>query len=118
MSALRLFSLPTHAVIELISGLALMGAPFLLGFGAAGTVVAVAFGILIVGLALGGAEDIPVSAHIAIDQALVIAFLAGAVALVLAGDSAAGAVFLAAGVAQLVLTATTRYTRPLRPARF
>jgi hypothetical protein len=118
MSALRLFSLPTHAVIELIAGLALMGAPFLLGFGAAGTVVAFALGVLLVGISLGGAEDLPVSTHIALDHALVIGFLVGSVALALVGDTAAGAVFLVAGLAQLVLTATTRYTRPLRPARF
>ena len=118
MSALRLFSLPTHAVLELIGGLALMGSPFVLGFGAAGTVIAFAAGVVLVGLALGGVEDLSLATHVAIDQALVLAFLVGSVALTLMGDAPAGAVFLAAGIVQLVLTGTTRYSRPLRPARF
>lgn len=44
-------SLPTHALVELLGGLALLAAPFVLGFAAAGTVVAVAGGVLLVGLA-------------------------------------------------------------------
>ena len=114
MSALRLFSLPTHAVIELVAGLALMLAPFALAFGTAGTILAFGAGVVLVGLALGGAEDLPISTHVAIDQALVSAFLVAAVALALAGDAAAASVFLAAGLGQLTLAATTRYSRPLR----
>ena len=118
MSALRLFSLPTHALLELVGGLALLAAPFALGFGAAGTVVALVLGTLLVGIALSGPEDLPLSTHVAIDQALVLAFMAGSVALALVGDAAAGIVLLAAGFVQLALTATTRYSRPLRPSHF
>lgn len=90
-----------------------MGAPFALGFGAAGTVIAFFAGVLLIGLALGGVEDMPISTHVAMDQALIAFFLAGAVALALVGDRAAGAVFLAAGIGQLSLTVVTRYSRPL-----
>lgn len=118
MSALRRCSLPTHAVLELLGGIVLLGAPFVVGFGPAGTVVAFGLGVLLVGLSLAGAEDLPVTSHVAIDQALVMTFLVGAVALALAGDRAAAVVLLAAGVTQLALAVTTRYTRPLTPARF
>ena len=115
MSTFRLFSLPTHAVLEMIAGLALMVAPFLLGFGPAGTIVAVTIGTLLVGFAVGGGEGISIAAHVAFDQLLVTVLLLSAVGLALAGDRAAALVFLAAGIMQLTLTATTRYTRPLGP---
>ena len=114
MSALRLFSLPTHAVIELVAGMTLMLAPFVLAFGTAGTILAFGGGVVLVGVALAGVEDLRISTHVAVDHGLVSAFLVAAVALALADDAAAGSVFLAAGVAQLTLAATTRYTRPLR----
>jgi hypothetical protein len=112
MSTLRLFSLPTHAVLELLCGVALLGSPFALAFGTAGTVVAFGLGVLLVGLALGGADDLPISTHVAFDQALTVVLLAAAVALALTGDRVAASALLAAGVAQLALTATTRYSRP------
>lgn len=114
----RRISLPTHALFELLGGVVLLGAPLLLGFGAAGTVVAFGLGVLAVGLSLAGAEDLPVASHVAMDQALVMTFLASAVALALAGDGVAAVVFLAVGTGQLALTLTTRYVRPLAPARF
>lgn len=111
MSALRLFSFPAHTVVEMLGGIGLMAAPFALGFGPAGTVIGFALGVLVVGLAI--ADTISIAAHLAVDQALVAAFLAAAIALALAADRAAAVVFLAAALVQLVLTATTRYTRPL-----
>ena len=111
---MRCISLPTHGTIELLAGLTLMATPFAIGFGAIGTVAAVALGVLLVGLALSGADSLPLAAHIAFDQALGAAFVAVALGLALAGDRAAGTVFLAAAVLQLLLTAATRYTRPVR----
>lgn len=118
---MRRISLPTRGVIELLAGLALMGSPFALEFGSAGTIAAVALGVLLVGLALSGADSLPLAALVAFDQALGAAFVAVALGLALAGDRTGGTVFLAAAVLQFVITAATRYTRPARvshPTRF
>ena len=114
MTALRLISLPTHAVLELLGGLALMAAPFALGFTPAGLVAAVAIGALVVGLALSATPNegsgLPIAAHFAFDRGLAVGLLGGALVLGLAGDTAAAAVFAAAALGQATLNLTTRYT--------
>jgi len=115
MTALRLISIPVHGVLELIGGLALLAAPFVLGFGIGGTVVAIALGVLLVGLALGAGDTLPVSAHFAFDQALVLTLAASALALAWTGDRTAALGFTAAALLQLALTLSTRYSR--RPVR-
>jgi hypothetical protein len=114
MTALRLISLPTHAVLELTLGVLVMAAPFVLGVGPAGLVVSVALGALVVGLALSASaadgNRSGVTAHFAYDRALAIGFVAGAVALIAAGDRAAAALLAAAAIAQGGLNLTTRYT--------
>jgi hypothetical protein len=112
MTALRLISLPTHAVLELALGVALMAAPFALGFGPAGLVVSVALGAIVVGLALSADPDAgtSVAAHFAYDRAVAFGLVFGALALALANDSVA-AVFLAgAAIVQTALNLITRYT--------
>ena len=115
MSALRLFSLPTHAVLELLGGLALMAAPFALGLSAAAMVTAVLLGALVAGLALqsldiGYGRPVAISAHFAADYGIALG-LAGA-AVVLAGtDTAATLLFGAAAVMQLTLNLVTRYSQ-------
>ena len=113
MTALRLISLPTHAVIELALGVLVMAAPFVLGFGPAGLVVSALLGAILVGLALSAAPDgggVAISAHFAFDRAVAIGLVVGAVALALADDAPA-AIFLAgAAIAQTGLNLTTRYT--------
>ena len=111
MTAFRLISLPVHGVLELLGGLALMAAPFVLGFGLAGAILALGLGVLLVGLALGAGETLPVSAHLAFDQALVLTMAASAAALAWAGDREAALGFVAAAALQLALTASTRYSR-------
>ena len=114
MTALRLISLPTHAALELLAGLAVMVAPFVLGFGPAGMVSAVVLGALIAGLALTAASadssTLPISAHFAFDRGLALGLLGGALVLGLAGDRAAAALFAAAAVGQVALNLTTRYS--------
>jgi hypothetical protein len=114
MTALRLISLPTHAVLELLGGLTLMVAPFVLGFGAAGLVAAVAIGALTVGLALSTADQdsrsIHIAAHFAFDRGIAIGLLGAALVLGLAGDVTAAAVFAGASFLQAALNLTTRYS--------
>lgn len=111
MTAFRLISLPVHGVLELLGGLALLAAPFLLGFGPAGTILAVALGVLLVGLSLTAPDGLPVSAHLAFDQALVLTLAVSATALAAAGDRDAALAFVAAAALQLALTLSTRYSR-------
>ena len=113
MTALRLISLPTHAVLELAGGLLLMAAPFAFGFTSAGLVAAVVVGALVVGLALSAATadgtGLPIAAHFAFDRGIAFGLLGGALVLGLAGDQAAATVFAAASLAQAALNVTTRY---------
>jgi hypothetical protein len=114
MTALRLISLPTHAALEMAGGFVLMAAPFLLGFSAAGLVVSVVLGALIVGLALSAVpvegRTVPISAHFAYDRGIAVGLLGGALVLGLAGDVAASAVLAAVALAQALLNVTTRYS--------
>ena len=81
-------SLPTHALVELLGGFALLLAPFALGFGAAGTVAAVTAGVLLIGLALAGmgSTTLALGAHRSFDQMLVAGLALCGLALALAGD--------------------------------
>ena len=114
MTAFRLISLPAHGAVELLIGLALMASPFVLGFGAAGTLLAVAVGAIAAGLALGAAvadtASIDIAAHYAYDLGLALGLLGAGVALAIAGDGPAAGTFLAAAVAMLGLNITTRYS--------
>jgi hypothetical protein len=114
MTAFRLISLPAHGAFELAVGLGLMAAPFLLGFGGAGTLVAVVVGALVVGLALNAAVAdsgaVDIAAHYAYDLGLAAGLMGAGVVLAIAGDATAALVFLGAAAAQLALNATTRYS--------
>jgi hypothetical protein len=114
MTAFRLISLPLHGAAEMLVGTLLMAAPFVVGFGPAGTIVAVLFGALLVGLSLAGASEpgaLPVATHFAFDQALVLALLVAGLLVGLNGDRGAALTIAVAGLAQLALTVTTRYSR-------
>ena len=116
MTSPRLISLPTHALLELLGGIALLAIPFVLGFGPAGAALSIVLGVILVGLALGLGESMSVGAHVALDQALVVGLAAGAVALAVTGDRPAALAFAAGSALQLALMAVTRYTRhPSRP---
>jgi hypothetical protein len=107
----RRLSLPAHGLIELIAGLALIGAPLVLGLGLVPLTAGIAAGALMDGLAL--ADDLPISAHMAADMALGGVLLAAAVLLAPAEPTAATLLALGAA-AELALSAATRWTRPVR----
>jgi hypothetical protein len=112
MTAFRLVPLHLHGALELLVGLGLMGAPFVLDLSSAAIVAGLATGSIVVGLALRAAveDDLDVSAHYAFDVALVFGLLGGAFALALSGDPAAALVFAGAAVVALALNMTTRYS--------
>ena len=113
MTAFRLISLPTHAALELLTGLALMVAPFALGFGAGGAVVAVTLGALLAGLGLAASGEpagLRIATHHAFDQAIVVVLIGAALAVALADDRGAALALAAASAAQLALSLVTRYS--------
>ncbi len=111
MTALRPLSLPTHAALEMLVGLALGILPFALGLSTAAAFVGVVAGVLVVGLALQSIdENLHIGAHLAADQGLALGLgLAGAV-MALAGDAPAAALFAGAAATHLALIFSTKYS--------
>ena len=117
MTAIRLIPFPVHGAMEFATGLFLLAAPFLFGFGPAAAIVSVVVAVLVIGLALGAAtadprsgSGLPVATHYAFDYGLALGLLAAAVLFAVAGDTVAGVVLLATALAQLALNLTTRYS--------
>jgi hypothetical protein len=111
-------SLASHAAIDLAAGLALMVAPFALGFDGPATFIALALGALIVGLGLSatsaeGRGTLAPGAHAAYDVALSIGLIAAGFAVGVTGDLAAFLAFACAGVGGLLLSGFTRYSGAL-----
>jgi hypothetical protein len=105
-----------HGAIETFAAPAIMAAPFLLGLAEPVGAIAVAFGVLLLGLALslyGDRRAVPLHAHAGLDYALALAVAtAGAVIGLATSDPAAAAFLVGIGVAQMALTAMTRFTAP------
>src|SRR5580704_19797994 len=102
-------SLSAHGTVELMAGMAALAAPVVFGFGAAGIVVSVVLGAMLmgVGMTLQGRVGSAVSWHGSLDGALVILTAFGALGLAIAGDRGA-ATFLAVLVAiQALLSLST-----------
>ena len=70
---LRRLSLHEHGAIELLTGLALVAAPFVLGFGPVALVASLTAGALLAGLGLS--DGMSISAHMAADTALAAALV-------------------------------------------
>jgi hypothetical protein len=119
MTAIRLMSLPMHGALEMATGLALMAAPFVVGAGFAGSVVAVLVGALLVGLALAAAAGpeegrgtLPVTAHHAADHGLALGLFGGAAVVGASGDAPGALLLGTVALVVLALNMTTRYSRP------
>ncbi len=111
MQVTRTVSLPIHAALELVLGLALLAGSFALGLEPGGLVAAFSLGV-VVGLALAGPDSLPVSAHQSFDLALVAALCGGGLGLAVSGDLAAGLLLSVIGGLQLGLLILTRSARP------
>jgi hypothetical protein len=114
--SLKAIPLSVHGALEVIAAPAIMAAPFVLGFGQAATVITVAVGALLLGLALqleSSGRSVPISAHAGFDYTLAAAAAIGGVAIGLGIGEWAAAVFLVGiGVAMVALTASTRFIAP------
>jgi hypothetical protein len=107
----RRLSLTEHGLLELLTGLALIGAPLVLGLGLVPLTAGIGAGALIAGLAL--ADDMPLSTHMAADMAIGGLLLGAAVALAAAGEPVAATLLALGAAAELALSASTRWTRPV-----
>jgi hypothetical protein len=105
-----------HAAIETVAAPAVMAAPFLFGFGQAASVIAFAFGAMLLGLAFqaaGPRRTIPLSAHAGFDYMLAAFAALGGIAVGLGtGEWSAGVFLVGIGVALVALTASTRFSVP------
>ena len=115
MTALRFLPLPTHTALEMLVGLALGAAPFVLGLSTAAAFAGVVLGALVVGLALqsldpDGSGSVHIAAHLAADQGVALGLAAAGAVMASTGDAIAAAVFAGAAVLQLALILATRYT--------
>jgi hypothetical protein len=113
---MRGIPLSAHGAIEMFAAPAIMAAPFLLGFGQAATVAAVLVGVALLGLALqteGPGRAVPLAAHAGFDYALALTALVSGVAIgLITGEWYATIFLVGVGAAQVVLTASTRFSAP------
>ena len=116
MTLTRGIPFSVHGAIEMFAAPAIMVVPFVLGFSAAATAISVALGALLLTIALqvdGPRRAVPLSAHAGFDYALaVVAISAGLTIAVATGALAESAFLVGIGVAQVALTASTRFTSP------
>ena len=113
MTAMRRIPLPIHAAVEVLAGILLGVAPFVLGLGSAACVVGVVAAVLVVGLALQSLDlgsGVHVSAHLAADQGISLGLAGSGIVMAATGDGTAATLFGAAALAHLLLIATTRYS--------
>jgi hypothetical protein len=112
----RPIPLSIHGALEMIAAPAIMAAPFLLAFGTAATVITVALGALLMGLALQAeapGRSVPVSAHAGFDYTLAtVAALAGLAIGLFTDEWFAGIFLVGIGLAMVALTASTRFIAP------
>jgi hypothetical protein len=105
-----------HAAIETVAAPAVMATPFLFGFGQAASVIAFAFGAMLLGLAfqaVGPRRSIPVSAHAGFDYLLAAFAIRGGFAVGLGtGEWNATTFLVGVGAVLMALTASTRFSVP------
>lgn len=111
-------SYPVHAALELITAVALITVPFMLGLSIDAVITAGVIGVVLFGLAISatapdGRGTLPISAHAAYDSAIALVLVGAAVVFGFAGEEGALVFLLAAGVMQLLLSSFTRYS-PVR----
>ncbi len=108
----RRLSRPTHSLVALPAGFALVVAALALSLGVAGTVALFAAGVVLSGIGLGAADSLPLAAHQTLDRWIATLLAAAAIGLSFAGDATGAVVMLAVATGQLLLTGTTRWSRP------
>ena len=116
MTLTRGIPLSAHGAIEGLAAPAVMVVPFLLGFGATATAICIAFGAVLLALALqveGPSRVVSLAAHAGFDYALAVVAISAGLAIALATAALGGiSLLVGIGIAQVALTASTRFTAP------
>ena len=115
MTAARLLSPDTRSALIVTLGAILVSAPIVLSLSLAAIAASIVIGVFVLGLGLagtasGGRGTIPVSTHMVFDQGLAVGLLLSGLAFAFSGDTPAVLLFGLAGLAQLTIAATTRYS--------
>lgn len=114
VSVFRYIPLSVHGGLETIAAPAIMAAPVVLGLGQAAIVAGFLLGAVLLGLSLSLFSQrrvVPLTAHAGFDYALALAAVILGLMIGIATGNAAATVFLVGvGVAQVALTASTRFT--------
>ena len=113
-----------HSLIEYLAGVALIAAPLLLDYeSGAAKAVSILLGVAVIFLAatttskLSLINQVPLSVHIVCDYAIAAVLIASPFLFSFSDESTPTAVFLAGGVAWLLLSIGTRYRKEDTPQR-
>ena len=114
MSISRLIPLAARSSLLIALGTGVLIAPVALLLSPAAIVTGLAAGVVAIGIGIAGTAThgrgtITVLAHKASDRGLAAGFALAAVALALAGDGLAAAIFVAAAAAQTLISINTSY---------
>jgi hypothetical protein len=108
-----------HGLIEYAAGALLVVAPFLLGFDSGGaTAISIVIGVVIIAIAATTdgptslVNQLPRPAHVALDYVLVALLIAMPFLAGFSDEAAPTALFIALGVAYLLVTIGTRFLAP------
>lgn len=108
-----------HGAIEYLAGAVFIAAPFVLDFDSgAATALSIAIGVVVLAVAAATEgptsliEQIPQSAHVALDYVLAVILIAAPFLAGFSDETAPTALFIGLGVAHLLITIGTRF----RPA--
>jgi hypothetical protein len=104
-----------HAALELALGAALILVPYAIGLPPASILAGIAIGGLVAGLAISGSDPrsrggLPLSAHATYDWAAATGLICAGIVLGFAAGPPSLIVFLAAGLAEFTLAASTSYS--------
>src|SRR3954453_3849928 len=111
-----------HSIIEYLAGVFLIAAPFLFDYDQ-GTAVSIVGGVVLIFLAaiseapLGLIPQIPAATHIAFDYLLALLFVAAPFIFGFSDDTRPTVVFIAGGVAFLLVAVGTRYLKETETLR-
>jgi len=116
VSIFRYVPLSIHAGIETIAAPLIMAGPLLLGLGQAAVVAGFVLGGVLLGLSLSLFSErrvVPLTAHAEFDYALALTAVTLGLGIGIATGDAVATIFLVGvGVAQMALTASTRFSFP------
>ena len=111
-----------HGILEYAAGVLLIVSPFVLAFDSdTATGVAVAVGVVVIAIAASTdgptslVDQIPISAHVALDYMLALLLVAMPFIAGFSDETAPTALFIALGVAHLLVTIGTRFRKEEPP---